>query len=80
MCIALPKNSKFTPKTMMNIGALKFGGSQDDARHADMLEADGVQCNQYKTRVDGYTRMSIKYLFYEIRTNRRIPLNGYSFL
>ena len=47
---------------MMNIVALKFGGLQDDAQHADMLGADGVRCNQYKTGVDGYTRTSIKYL------------------
>jgi hypothetical protein len=47
---------------MMNIGTLKFASSQDNAQHANMLGADGVQCNQYKTRVNGYTRISIKYL------------------
>jgi hypothetical protein len=46
----------------MNIGALKFGGSPHHERHADRLGADVVQCNQYKKGVDGYTRISKKYL------------------
>jgi len=40
---------------MGNIGAVKFGISAHHERHADMLGADGVRCNQYKKGVDGYT-------------------------
>ncbi len=46
----------------MNIGALKFGGSPHHERHADMLGANVVWCNQYKKGVNGYTRISKKYL------------------
>ncbi len=47
---------------MMNIDALKFGGSPHHERHADRLGADVVRCNQYTKGVDGYTRISKKYL------------------
>ena len=47
---------------MGNIGAVKFGISTNHERHANMLGADGVRCNQYKKGVDGYTRISKKYL------------------
>jgi hypothetical protein len=47
---------------MMNIGALKFGGSPHHEQHADRLGADVVRCNQYKKGVDGYTRINKKYL------------------
>jgi hypothetical protein len=46
----------------MNINALKFGGSPHHEQHADRLGADVVRCNQYKKGVDGYTRISKKYL------------------
>ena len=47
---------------MGNISAIKFSQSTHHGRHADVLGADVVRCNQYKKGVDGYTRISKKYL------------------
>jgi hypothetical protein len=47
---------------MMNISALKFGGSLHHERHFDRLGADVIRCNQYKKGVKGYTKKSKKYL------------------
>jgi hypothetical protein len=47
---------------MGNIGAIKFSQSTHHEQHADMLGGDVVRCNQYKNGVDGFTRISKKYL------------------
>jgi hypothetical protein len=39
-------NQQIHPLNQMNIGTLKFKGLQDDVRHANMLGANVVQCNQ----------------------------------
>jgi hypothetical protein len=58
--MARQENAPTNPLTMGNIAIIKFSQSTHHKRHANMLGADVVQCNQYKMGVGGNTRISKK--------------------